>query len=218
MKDIIEILERWTGEGAEVALGTVVERVGSAPRDPGAALAVSSTARGRGRRHGRLRRARRDPRGERGARAARRGRLVHYGLDDEDGFDVGLTCGGRIAVAVYRLDPAARRPDRRGGAHRHARRGRRSGSTRSASASRRSSTRTSARERRAVSTAARSLLEIGESAIVETSDGEQVFVESYAPRPNLYLFGASDHVAALVPIGEAARLPGHRLRPAHASS
>ena len=43
MKDIIEILERWNREGAEVALGTVVERVGSAPRDPGAALAVSST-------------------------------------------------------------------------------------------------------------------------------------------------------------------------------
>ena len=42
MKDIIEILERWTGAGASVALGSVVERVGSAPRDPGAALAVSS--------------------------------------------------------------------------------------------------------------------------------------------------------------------------------
>ena len=42
MKDIIEILERWTGEGAAVALGSVVERIGSAPRDPGATLAVSS--------------------------------------------------------------------------------------------------------------------------------------------------------------------------------
>ncbi len=50
--------------------------------------------------------------------------------------------------------------------------------------------------------AARSLLELGESAIVESDDGEKVFVESYAPRPNLYLFGASDHVAALVPIGK----------------
>ena len=50
--------------------------------------------------------------------------------------------------------------------------------------------------------AARSLLEVGESAIVATADGEKVFVESYAPRPNLYLFGASDHVAALVPLGK----------------
>ena len=53
-----------------------------------------------------------------------------------------------------------------------------------------------------MSSAARSLLEIGESAIVESDDGEKVFVESYAPRPNLYLFGASDHVAALVPVGK----------------
>ena len=45
MKDIIEILERWTAEGAAVALGSVVERIGSAPRDPGAALAVPRAAR-----------------------------------------------------------------------------------------------------------------------------------------------------------------------------
>ena len=43
------------------------------PRDPGAALAVSSRRRGDRRRHRRLRRARRDPGGERGARAASRG-------------------------------------------------------------------------------------------------------------------------------------------------
>ena len=54
----------------------------------------------------------------------------------------------------------------------------------------------------ALSASARSLLEIGESAIVEGADGEMIFVESYAPRPNLYLFGASDHVSALVPLGK----------------
>ena len=54
----------------------------------------------------------------------------------------------------------------------------------------------------ALTAAARSLLEIGESAIVESGLGEKIFVESYAPRANLYLFGASDHVAALVPLGK----------------
>jgi xanthine dehydrogenase accessory factor len=140
-----------------------------------------------------------------------RGRLVYYGLDDPDGFESGLTCGGRIAVAVYRLDPAlvapiadAVRTDRPiavtlkldedtfgeqaiysadGSANGHSATG-------------------------AVSEAARSLLEIGESAIVETADGEKIFVESYAPRPNMYLFGASDHVAALVPL---ARMLGYRV-------
>jgi xanthine dehydrogenase accessory factor len=59
-----------------------------------------------------------------------------------------------------------------------------------------------------VETAARTLLELGESGVVETGDGELVFVESYAPRPNLYVFGASDHVAALV---TTAKFLGYRV-------
>ena len=47
MKDIIEILERWSGEGATVALGSVVERIGSAPRDPGARSRSPRPARSR---------------------------------------------------------------------------------------------------------------------------------------------------------------------------
>src|SRR5262249_7255085 len=114
--------------------------------------------------------------------------------------DVGLTCGGKIAVAVYRLDPELVTPI--------------------ADAVRTDTpiaVTLSLEEERfgeqailwgegenggGVSSAAQSLLEIGESAIVESDDGEKVFVESYAPRPNLYLFGASDHVAALVPLGK----------------
>ena len=199
MKDIIEILERWTVAGASVALGSVVERVGSAPRDPGAALAVSSNREIAGGVTGGcvepavIREAKEVLEGS-------RGRLVHYGLDDEDGFDVGLTCGGKIAVAVYRLDPELVPPiadavrtdtpiavtlsldDERFGEQAIFRADQTNGS--------------------GVSSAARSLLEIGESAIVESDDGEKVFVESYAPRANLYLFGASDHVAALVPVGK----------------
>ena len=104
MKDIIETLERWTGEGAAVALGSVVERIGSAPRDPGAALAVSSRREVAGGVTGGCV----EPAVIREANevlGGAPGRLVNYGLDDEDGFDVGLTCGGRIAVAVYLLDP-----------------------------------------------------------------------------------------------------------------
>jgi xanthine dehydrogenase accessory factor len=199
MKDIIEILERWTGAGASVALGSVVERIGSAPRDPGATLAVSSSREVAGGVTGGCV----EPAVIREANEVLKGspgRLVHYGLDDDDGFDVGLTCGGKIAVAVYLLDPALVPP---------------------VADAVRSDTPVavtlSLDEGRfgeqalfwadddangGVSAAARSLLEIGESAIVESDDGEKVFVESYAPRPNLYLFGASDHVAALVPIGK----------------
>ena len=199
MKDIIETLERWTDQGATVALGSVVERIGSAPRDPGAALAVSSNREVAGGVTGGCV----EPAVIREANEVLNGspgKLLDYGLDDEDGFDVGLTCGGRIAVAVYRLDPElvppiadAVRSDtpiavtlRLGGRHF----GEQAIWTAEGS------------NGDAVSAAARSLLEIGESAIVEEKGGEKVFVESYAPRPNLYLFGASDHVAALVPIGK----------------
>jgi xanthine dehydrogenase accessory factor len=199
LKDIIDILDRWTAEGVDVALGTVVERVGSAPRDPGAALAVSSRREVAGGVTGGCV----EPAVIREANevlSGARGRLVYYGLDDEDGFDVGLTCGGRIAVAVYKLDPELVTP---------------------LAEAMRSDTPVALTVRLdedrfgeqaifspdspangALSLAARSLLEVGESAIVETSAGEPVFVESYAPRPNLYLFGASDHVAALVPIAK----------------
>ena len=199
MKDIIEILERWNRDGAEIALGTVVERIGSAPRDPGAALAVSSRCDVAGGVTGGCV----EPAVIREAKevlAGGRGRIVHYGLDDEGGFEVGLNCGGRIAVAVYRLDPTLVGP---------------------IAEAVRSDTPIAVTLRLdddrfgeqaifspanpangVLSEAVRSLIEIGESAIVETGTDEPVFVEPYAPRPNLYLFGASDHVAALVPIGK----------------
>ena len=199
MRDILPILERWTGEGQAVALGSVIERIGSAPRDPGAALAVSSSGEVAGSVTGGcvepavIREATEVLNGS-------RGRICRYGLTDDDGFDVGLSCGGTIAVAVYALDPGLLRPlgdavatdapvaltirleDQRFGEQRLV------AGTASANGD-------------AVDTAARSLLEIGESGVVE-ADGELVFVESYTPRPDLYIFGASDHVAALVTMGK----------------
>ena len=197
MRDILPILERWTGQGEAVAVGSVIERIGSAPRDPGAALAVSSSGEVAGSVTGGcvepavIREATEVLNGS-------RGRICRYGLTDDDGFDVGLSCGGTIAVAVYPLDPALVAPlgaavandapvaltvrlaeERFGEQRLVSGEGVPSGDD-------------------AVATAARSLLEIGESGIVEAADGELVFVESYAPRPDLYVFGASDHVAALV--------------------
>jgi xanthine dehydrogenase accessory factor len=199
MRDILPILERWTGEGQTVALGSVIERIGSAPRDPGAALAVSSSGEVAGSVTGGcvepavIREATEVLNGS-------RGRICRYGLTDDDGFDVGLSCGGTIAVAVYALDPGLLQPlgdavasdapvaltvrlaDQRFGELRLV-------------------DGTAPANGDAVEMAARALLEIGESGVVE-ADGELVFVESYAPRPDLYLFGASDHVAALVTMGK----------------
>jgi xanthine dehydrogenase accessory factor len=134
------------------------------------------------------------------------GRICRYGLSDSDGFDVGLSCGGSIAVAVYALDPsivatlaravaddqpvalAVRLDEGRFGEQ--------------------SIVSGEAGSDDPIDVAARPLLELGESGIVETAAGELVFVESYAPRPDMYIFGASDHVAALVPI---AKFLGYRV-------
>src|SRR6187399_2534526 len=104
MRDILPILERWTGEGQAVALGSVIERIGSAPRDPGATLAVSSAGEVAGSVTGGCV----EPAVIREATEVLNGspgRICRYGLSDDEGFDVGLTCGGSIAVAVYALDP-----------------------------------------------------------------------------------------------------------------
>jgi xanthine dehydrogenase accessory factor len=200
MRDILPILQRWTGEGQAVAVGSVIERIGSAPRDPGAALAVSASGEVAGSVTGGcvepavIREATEVLNGS-------RGRICRYGLTDDDGFDVGLSCGGTIAVAVYPLDPALVAPlgeavasDAPVALTVHLAE-QRFGEQRLVSGE-------GAPSADPVEAAARALLEIGDSGVVETGDGELVFVESYAPRPDLYVFGASDHVAALVTMGK----------------
>jgi xanthine dehydrogenase accessory factor len=206
MRDILPHLVRWTDEGQAVAVGSVIERIGSAPRDPGAALAVSAAGEVAGSVTGGCV----EPAVIREATEVLNGspgRICRYGLTDDDGFDVGLSCGGTIAVAVYPLDPALLAPLGEAVANdapvaltvRLAEQ--RFGEQRVVSGE-------GAPTGDPVESAARSLLEIGESGVVETAAGELVFVESYTPRPDLYLFGASDHVAALVKMG---KLLGYRV-------
>jgi xanthine dehydrogenase accessory factor len=201
MRDIISILERWTADESAIAVGSVVERIGSAPRDPGATLAVS----GLGEIAGSVTGGCVEPGVIREATEVLNGspgRICRYGLNDDDGFDVGLSCGGSIAVAVYALDTSLVPKIAKALAD----------DTPVALAVRIDEDDTRFGEQRlvygegdvddAVDAAARSLLEIGESGIVETRDGELWFVESYAPRPDMYIFGASDHVSALVTAGK----------------
>nr|WP_240731883.1 XdhC family protein [Egibacter rhizosphaerae] len=103
MKDILDTVEVWRGSGDDVALATVVGVDKSAPRDPGAAMAVSTSGEVAGSVSGGC---------VEGAvfeeaqqvLATGRPSLVEYGISDEDAFSVGLTCGGRIQVFVERLD------------------------------------------------------------------------------------------------------------------
>ncbi|AWE53111.1 XdhC family protein [Streptomyces nigra] len=99
MLDIAEELHRWAGQGRDFAVATVVAVGGSAPRQPGAALAVDAegTATGsvsggcvEGAVYELCRQALRD--GE--------SVLERFGYSDDDAFAVGLTCGGVIDILV----------------------------------------------------------------------------------------------------------------------
>src|SRR4051812_40898006 len=199
MRDILSYLQRWASEGQAVAVGSVIERIGSAPRDPGAALAVSASGEVAGSVTGGCV----EPAGIREAAEGlngSQGGICRYGLTDDDGVDVGLSCGGTIAVAVYPLDTSILEPLADAVAN-----------DLPVALTVRLSDQSFGEQRLVfgngapsgdpVDTAARGLLELGESGVVE-ADGELVFVESYAPRPDLYLFGASDHVAALATVGK----------------
>uniref|UniRef100_A0AAU3GTQ4 XdhC family protein n=1 Tax=Streptomyces sp. NBC_01401 TaxID=2903854 RepID=A0AAU3GTQ4_9ACTN len=99
MLDIADELARWADEGREFAVATVVAVGGSAPRGPGAALAVDSEGTVVGSVSGGC---------VEGAvydlclQALQDGETVleRFGYSDEDAFAVGLTCGGVIDVMV----------------------------------------------------------------------------------------------------------------------
>jgi xanthine dehydrogenase accessory factor len=99
MLDIAEDLQRWLAEGRDFAVATVVAVGGSAPRHPGAALAVDAAGTAIGSVSGGC---------VEGAvydlcqQALQDGKpaLERFGYSDEDAFAVGLTCGGTIDVLV----------------------------------------------------------------------------------------------------------------------
>jgi xanthine/CO dehydrogenase XdhC/CoxF family maturation factor len=103
MTDILEAVERWRAEGQRVALATVVGVDRSAPRDPGASLAVNERGDIAGSVSGGCVESAVYEEAQ-DALQTGRPRLVSYGISDADAVSVGLTCGGTIHVFVERLD------------------------------------------------------------------------------------------------------------------
>ena len=108
MLDIADELDRWVEQGRDFAVATVVAVGGSAPRRPGAALAVDADGTAIGSVSGGC---------VEGAvyelcrQALQDGETVleRFGYSDEDAFAVGLTCGGVIDILVTPVragDPA----------------------------------------------------------------------------------------------------------------
>ncbi|MFH9089369.1 XdhC family protein [Streptomyces sp. NPDC017673] len=223
MLDLAEELRRWTEEGREFAVATVVAVGGSAPRGPGAALAVDSAGTVIGSVSGGC---------VEGAvydlcrEALRTGRSVveRFGYSDEDAFAVGLTCGGTIEVlvtpvvgdapvrtvlrpalsAASRGEPAALARVARGpaGLLGRALLIRSDGTSEGGLGGRPELDRVAAAE-------ARALLEAGRTGTVELSaegshcpGGVTLLVESNVPPPRMIVFGAVDFASALARAGK----------------
>src|ERR1700758_243263 len=105
MRDILSKVTKWWEAGDTVGLATVVRTYRSAPRDPGAALAVSAEGEVIGSVSGGC------VEGavyELSMDVSQTGSpvLQTYGVSDDDAFAVGLTCGGIIDIFVEPVDQA----------------------------------------------------------------------------------------------------------------
>ncbi|MEV5547354.1 XdhC/CoxI family protein [Streptomyces sp. NPDC052309] len=223
MLDIADELNRWLDEGRDFAVATVVSVGGSAPRGPGAALAVDGDGTVIGSVSGGC---------VEGAvyelcvRALQDGETVRerFGYSDEDAFAVGLTCGGIIDVMVTpvtadapsrevfraalpafaRQEPAALARVVRGPAELLGRAllVRPDGACEGGLGGHPELDRTAAAE-------ARALLDAGRTGTVALSEdgshcpgGLTLLVESSVPPPRMIVFGAVDFAAALVRAGK----------------
>ena len=187
MRDLLPTLARWHADRRRVAIATVVERRGSAPRDAGASLALNDAGEIAGSVTGGCV----EPSVICEAQEVLDGglaRLREYGIADDEAFEVGLACGGTVAILIAPLEAGviptladAVRIDRPVALAITAA-GDRIG------------------EQRLVAPAS-------ESTLTEI-DGETVFVHALNPRPAMYVFGAIDHAAALARVG---KLLGYRV-------
>lgn len=95
-------IDRWRSEGQGVALATVVHTWGSSPRPEGSHLAVNARGEFAGSVSGGC---------IEGAVVTEalsviadgEPRLLEFGVTDEQAWEVGLACGGRVRVYVERL-------------------------------------------------------------------------------------------------------------------
>lgn len=101
-RDPLLVAEDWMREGRDLAVATVVETWGSAPRPVGSHLVIDADGNFQGSVSGGC---------VEGAVVTEamdvietgKARMLEFGVADETAWQVGLSCGGRIRVYVERL-------------------------------------------------------------------------------------------------------------------
>lgn len=100
--DVLAQASAWASEGRPVALATVVSTWGSSPRPAGSQLVID----GEGRMQGSVSGGCIEGAVVREALEVMedgKPRLLDFGVSDQQAWDVGLACGGKIQVFVERL-------------------------------------------------------------------------------------------------------------------
>ena len=101
--DVLPFIDMYRARGEGIGLATVVRTYGSAPRQVGAKMAVSASGAIAGSVSGGcVEGAVFDALQE--VMVTGVPRLLHFGVADEQAWEVGLACGGQIDVFVERLD------------------------------------------------------------------------------------------------------------------
>jgi xanthine dehydrogenase accessory factor len=225
VRDILGEITKWWEAGETFGLATVVRTFRSAPREPGAALAVSAGGEVAGSVSGGC------VEGavyELAQQACRTGQpvLQTYGVSDDAAFAVGLTCGGiidifvepvsrqlfpelgEVAAAIRAEDPVAVATVISGPGPVGARRVIRPGVPASGSLG-------EDRLDQAVDDDARGMLAQGQTGVRHYGqhgerrvDDLSVFVQSFAPPPRMLVFGAIDFAAA---VARAGKFLGYRV-------
>ena len=95
MRELFADIDRWRAKGEKVALATVVQAYGSAPRKEGAKMAVSEQGEMAGSVSGGCVEADVVLHAQ-DVLETGEARLIKYGIADEQAFEVGLACGGQI--------------------------------------------------------------------------------------------------------------------------
>lgn len=203
MRDIASTLAEWHSASKPYALATVISVSGSAPRLPGAAMAVSADGEAVGSVSGGC---------VEGAvyelcrEVLATGVCVResFGYSDDDAFAVGLTCGGTIEVFVSVAPPQSIVDAIVSGAEvavAQVMDG--SGARLLVGELGASGTTGLADVDSVLADEARTMLDSGSSGIrsVRCRPDLEVFVQSYASRPRLLIFGAIDYAAALSSLG-----------------
>ena len=103
MRELLDDIDRWRSAGKGVAIARVVDIEGSGPREPGAAMAVNSDGEVAGSVSGGC---------VEGAvvnealDVIRDGkpRLLDFGVSNDQAWEVGLACGGKIQIFVERVE------------------------------------------------------------------------------------------------------------------